>query len=224
MARNCRGQAQLGGLFLTFLGCVCSCATTVLPKWKKLNLELNEMVTWNLGLWEVCVEQEEAGTVCKAFESFLLMPLELQVSRILMVASQGLALLGLLFSGLGSDCSRFPRNQWVLKKFLCLLGGALEASASATILFSVSWVAYVTVQDFWDEHVPDIVPRWEFGDSLFLGWAAGLFLASGGTLLIVSTCLRRQGASLPRRAGPTASFAFIPAEEFLLSSISRQDL
>ncbi|XP_057605473.1 putative claudin-25 [Hippopotamus amphibius kiboko] len=205
MAWSFHGKAQLGGLLLSLLAWVCSCVTTVLPQWKTLNLELNEMETWIMGLWEVCVEQEEGATVCKAFESFLSLPQELQASRILMVASQGLGLLGLLLSGFGAECFQFHRIRWVFKRRLCLLGGTLEASASATTLFPVSWVAYATIQDFWDDSIPEIVPRWEFGDALYLGWAAGVFLALGGFLLIFSACLRKEDVPSPRMVVLTAA-------------------
>ncbi|KAL1781569.1 claudin-25 [Sigmodon hispidus] len=214
MACSFRGGLQLGGLFLSVVGWVFSCVTTILPQWKTLNLDLNEMETWISGLWEACVSQEEAGTVCKAFESFLSLPQELQVARILMVASHGLGLLGLLLSGCGLECFQFHRPRGVFKTRLCLLGGALEASASVTTLFPVSWVAYATFQDFWDDSVPEIVPRWEFGDALFLGWAAGLLLALGGLLLIVSACLGNEDLSSPWIAAATAPPACAPIEEF----------
>ncbi|XP_051011802.1 putative claudin-25 [Acomys russatus] len=214
MACSFRGRVQLGGLFLSVLGWVCSCVTTILPQWKTLNLDLNEMETWISGLWEACVNQEEAGTVCKAFESFLSLPQELQVARILMVASHGLGLLGLVLSGYGLECFRFHGPRGVFKTRLCILGGTLEASASATTLFPVSWVAYATFQDFWDDSVPEIVPRWEFGDALFLGWAAGLFLALGGFLLIFSACLEDEDGSSPWMAEATVPPACAPMEGF----------
>ncbi|KAM5245985.1 putative claudin-25 [Ctenodactylus gundi] len=217
MAWGFSERLQLGGLLLSLLGGVCSCVTAALPQWKTLNLELNEMETWNMGLWEVCVNQEEGGIVCKAFESFLSLPQELQVSRILTVASQGLALLGLLLSGCGSECFQFHSITGVVKRRLRTLGGTLEASASATILFPVSWVAYATIQDFWDDRIPEIVPRWEFGDALFLGWAAGIFLAVGGLLLIFSACLGREEAPSPWRVDPTVTPSWAPAEELDVS-------
>ncbi|CAO2635162.1 Putative claudin-25 [Lemmus lemmus] len=213
MACSFRGGVQLGGLLLSVLGWVSSCITTILPQWKTLNLDLNEMETWISGLWEACVSQEEAGTVCKAFESFLSLPQELQAARILMVASHGLGLLGLLLSGYGLECFQFHRSRGVFKTRLCLLGGALEASASVTTLFPVSWVAYATFQDFWDDSVPEIVPRWEFGDALFLGWAAGFLLALGGLLLIISACLGNEEVS-SWMAAATAPPACVPIEEF----------
>ncbi|XP_005674520.2 putative claudin-25 [Sus scrofa] len=204
MAWSSHGKAQLGGLLLSLLGWVCSCVTTILPQWKTLNLELNEMETWVTGLWEVCVDQEEVATVCKAFDSFLALPQELRASRVLMVTSHGLGLFGLLLSGFGAECFQCYRFRWIFKRRLCLLGGTLEVSASATTLLPVSWVAYSTIQDFWDDRIPEIVPRWELGDALYLGWAAGVFLALGGLLFIFSACLGKDVPS-PRRAVPTTA-------------------
>uniref|UniRef100_A0A8C0SME4 Uncharacterized protein n=1 Tax=Canis lupus familiaris TaxID=9615 RepID=A0A8C0SME4_CANLF len=48
-----------------------------------------------------------------------------------------------------------------------------------------------TVREFWDETVPEIVPRWEFGEALFLGWFAGFFLLLGGGLLNCAACSTR---------------------------------
>ncbi|MBW04412.1 putative claudin-25, partial [Eschrichtius robustus] len=93
-------------------------------------------------------------------------------------------------------------------------GGTLEASASVTPLFPVSWVAYVTIQDFWDDSFPEIVSRWEFGDALYLGWAAGVFPALGGLLLIFSDCLGKEDVPSVQMAVPTAAPpACAPAEE-----------
>ncbi|KAM9221745.1 LOW QUALITY PROTEIN: putative claudin-25 [Dugong dugon] len=211
MALHFHGQAQLGGLLLSLLRWVCSCVTTVLPQWKTQNLELKEMETQMLGFWEVCVNQEEVATVCKAFESFLSLPQELQVSRIFMVASNGLGLLGLLLSGFGSKCLQFHRIGGVVKRF-CLLGGALEASASATTLFPVSLVVHITIQDFLDDSIPEIVPR-EFGEALNIGWAAGIFLALGGLFLIFSACLRKEAVSSSQMADLTVSPSSDPADD-----------
>nr|XP_012608760.1 putative claudin-25 [Microcebus murinus] len=213
MPWSCRGKVQLGGLLLSLLGWLCSCVTTTLPQWKTLNLELIEMETWIMGLWETCVNQEEVATVCKAFDSFLSLPQELQVARILMVASHGLGLLGFLLSGFGSECFQSHRIRWVSKRRLCLLGGTLEVSASATTLFPVSWVAHATIRDFWDDSVPEIVPRWEFGDALFLGWAAGIFLALGGLLLIFSICMGKEDVPSPWMADSTVLPSCAPVED-----------
>ena len=53
----------------------------------------------------------------------------------------------------------------------------------------MSLVAYLTVVEFWDENIPDVVPRWEFGEAMFSGWIAGLLLVVGGSFLFVAVCM-----------------------------------
>lgn len=188
MALVFRIAMQSTGLLFSLLGWVLSCLTNYLPHWKNLNLDLNEMENWTMGLWKTCVIQEEVGRQCKDFDSFLALPAELRISRILMFLSNGLGFLGLLLSGFGLDCLRIADRQQDLKKRLLILGGVLFWTSGVTALVPVSWVAYLTVQEFWDETIPEIVPRWEFGEALFIGWSAGFSLLLGGCLLLYAAC------------------------------------
>ncbi|NXJ69652.1 CLD22 protein, partial [Rostratula benghalensis] len=187
MAGGWRAAAQAGGMLLALLGWVCSCVTTFVPLWKSLNLELNELEVWSMGLWQVCVGQEEGVLECRPHGSFLALPPDLRVSRLLMCLSNGLGLLGCLLAAPGllawTPCHHPP----AAKRRLLLAGGAALGAAAVATLAPVSWVAYNTVLDFWDDSLPDIVPRWEFGEATFLGWFAGAFLAAGGLLLACST-------------------------------------
>ncbi|XP_066495267.1 putative claudin-25 [Tiliqua scincoides] len=178
---------QLGGIILSLFGWVSSCVTTFLPSWKDLNLELNEFEVWSIGLWHACVTQEENGVECKAHGSLLALPVEFRASTVLMLASNGLGLLAFVLAALGLNCLKTRDEK--LKRRLGVTGGALFCMSGVTTLVPISWVAYRTVQEFWDETVPEIVSRWEFGDALFLGWFAGVFLLIGGALLICSACL-----------------------------------
>ncbi|XP_007939080.1 claudin-22 [Orycteropus afer afer] len=195
-----RTMAQLVGISLSLLGWVLTCLTNYLPHWKNLNLELNEMENWTMGLWQTCVIQEEVGRQCKDFDSFLALPAELKISRILMFLSNGLGLVGLLVSGFGLDCLRIGERQPDLKKQLLILGGVLLWASGITVLIPVSWVAHVTVQEFWDETIPEIVPRWEFGEALFIGWFAGFSLVLGGCLLNCAACSARAPLAAGRYA------------------------
>lgn len=187
MALIFRTVAQLAGILLSLLGWVLSCLTNYLPHWKRLNLALNEMENWTMGLWQTCVIQE-GERQCKDFDSFLALPAELRISRVLMFLSNGLGFLGLLASGFGLDCLRVGERQQELKKRLLIVGGTLFWTAGIAALVPVSWVAHVTVQEFWDETMPEVVPRWEFGEALFTGWFAGFSLLLGGCLLICVAC------------------------------------
>ncbi|XP_062991661.1 claudin-22 [Elgaria multicarinata webbii] len=188
MALVYRTMMQLAGILFCLLGWVLSCLTTYLPQWKNLNLELNELEIWTMGLWQACVVQEEGGMQCKEFDSFLALPPELKISRILMFVSNGLGLSGLLFSGFGLDCLKIGEQQQDLKKRLLLLGGIFFWISGVTAIVPVSWVAHIIVQEFWDENIPDIVPRWDFGEALFIGWFAGFCLILGGSLLNCTVC------------------------------------
>ncbi|XP_006834565.1 PREDICTED: claudin-22 [Chrysochloris asiatica] len=193
MALVFRLAMQLVGLLLSLLGWVLSIITiylphNYLPQWKNLNLDLNEMENWTMGLWQTCVIQEEGGMQCKDFDSFLALPVELKISRILMFLSNGFGFLGLLVSGFGLDCLRIGERQQDLKKRLLILGGVLFWISGVTALIPVSWIAHITVQEFWDETIPEIVPRWEFGEALFIGWFAGFSLVLGGSLLNCAGC------------------------------------
>ncbi|NWV62212.1 CLD22 protein, partial [Malurus elegans] len=206
MAGGCWARAQLGGMLLALLGWVSSCVTTFVPLWKNLNLDLNELEVWNMGLWQVCITQEEGVVECQAHNSFLALPPELRISRLLMCLSNGLGLLGCLLAVLGLEGWRTCEDKPGRKRQLLLAGGVVLGMAGITTLVPVSWVAYNTVLDFWDETVPDIVPRWEFGEATFLGWFAGVFLAAGGLLLACSACSTRIAAP-PAPACPEAPAA-----------------
>ncbi|XP_008062004.1 claudin-22 [Carlito syrichta] len=186
-----RTVAQLAGISLSLLGWLLSCLTNYLPHWKNLNLDLNEMENWTMGLWQTCVTQEEVGTQCKDFDSFLALPAELRISRILMFLSNGMGLLGLLVSGFGLDCLKIGERLQDHKKQLLVLGGILSWTSGITVLAPISWVAHTMVREFWDETIPEIVPRWEFGEALFLGWFAGFSLVLGGCLLNCAACFTR---------------------------------
>ncbi|XP_016849549.1 putative claudin-24 [Anolis carolinensis] len=202
MALMSRTTLQLAGILLCLLGWVLSCLTTYLPLWKSLNLELNELEIWTMGLWQACVFQEEGGMQCKEFDSFLALPPELKISRILMFTSDGLGLSGLLLSGLGLDCLKIGEQQQRLKRRFLFLGGIIFWVSGVTAIVPVSWVAHTTVQEFWDESIPDIVPRWDFGEALFVGWFAGFCLVLGGSLLICAVCSTDTQSSLVHYTAP----------------------
>ncbi|XP_062817201.1 putative claudin-25 [Anolis carolinensis] len=184
MAWHPNTAAQLAGLSLLLLGWILSCVTTYVPLWKRRNLDLNEIETWNAGLWQVCVVWDGDVMECRSHDSFLALPLATQVSRVIMVASNALGLLAAVLSVWGSDWMKTGGR----KPGLLVGGGVVSCLSGAATLVPVSWTAYNIVQDFWDETVPDIVPRWDLGDALFLGWFAGTFLISGGFFLLCSGC------------------------------------
>ncbi|XP_073434105.1 putative claudin-24 [Dendrobates tinctorius] len=178
-------KLQYGAMFFALLGCVLTCVSTFVPLWKNLNLDLNEMEIWNSGLWQTCVVQDEGGMECKDFDSFLALPFSLQMARILMFLSDGLGIIGLIVSTLCLECLKTGESD--TKKKLAFVGGTLLVISGIIALVPVSWIAYDIVQEFWDETIPEIVPRWEFGEAMFMCWFGSFFLILGGSLLFCST-------------------------------------
>lgn len=180
---------QRTAVFVTFGGLVTSLVTTFLPFWKTMNSDLNEVENWFSGLWHTCLYAEEVGIQCKAFDSIMGLPTDLQVSRVLMsvsVCTGGLALLVVLPGLEGVQvCVGRPR----LKRKCLVAGGLLSWVSGLTTLAPVSVVAYTTVVEFWDEGFPDVMPRWEYGEAMFSGWFGGLALLVGGTLFLVAVCM-----------------------------------
>lgn len=181
---------QRTALFVTFGGLVTSLITAFLPLWKTMNSDLNEVENWYSGLWHTCIFTEEVGVQCKAYESILGLPTDLKVSRVLMLLSIGTGALAVLVAFLGVDGVELGPGLQGLKRGLIILAGVLSWVSGLTTMAPVSIVAYTTVLEFWDENLPDVMPRWEFGEAMFSGWFAGLTLVIGGTLFFIAVCMR----------------------------------
>ncbi|XP_036401611.1 putative claudin-24 [Megalops cyprinoides] len=195
---------ELLGMFVSVVAWLCSLATTIMPQWLTLSTDLLPTESYELGLWETCVVQEMGGMECRPYDSLLGLPPDIKLARILMCAALASGVLAMLvpIPGLhlvnsckGPEGRRVKRVMRMLGGVFCLLSGVLG-------LVPVSYMAHLTVLRFFDESVPDVVPRWEFGDALFCGWAAGFLHLVAGALL-VSSCLcqneDRHPASRARR-------------------------
>lgn len=181
---------QRAALFLTFGGWVTSLVTTFLPLWKTMNSDLNEVENWFSGLWHMCLYADEVAIQCRAYDSVLGLPLDLQISRVLMSVSVGTGGLALLVVVPGLDGVDTCVAQPGPKRRILVLGGALAWVSGLTTLAPVSVVAYTTVVEFWDQGFPDVMPRWEYGEAMFSGWFGGLALVVGGTLFFVAVCMQ----------------------------------
>ncbi|KAE8292232.1 putative claudin-24 [Larimichthys crocea] len=142
---------QRTALFVTFGGFVTSLINAFLPFWKTMNSDLNEMENWFSGLWHTCLYTEEVGIQCKAYDSVLGLPLELQISRWLVTVSIGTGGLGLLVVLPGLEGVEMCVEQPHLKRRFIILAGLLTWVSGLTSLAPVSLVAYSTLVDFFDE-------------------------------------------------------------------------
>ncbi|KAM9810867.1 putative claudin-24 [Neosynchiropus ocellatus] len=180
---------QRTALFVTSGGLVTSLVTTFLPLWKTMNSDLNELENWYSGLWHACLYTEEVGVQCKAYDSILGLPLDLQISRVLMLVSIIFGGSALLAAFPGLDGVIMFSGQPRVKRGLLILAGVLAWVSGLTTLTPVSILAYTTVVEFWDEGFPDVMPRWEYGEAMFSGWFGGLALVIGGSLFFVAVCM-----------------------------------
>ncbi|XP_035248969.1 putative claudin-24 [Anguilla anguilla] len=181
---------ELTGTFLSGVAWLCTLAATATSQWLTLSTSLLPTESYELGLWETCVVQELGATQCRPYNSLLGLPPDIRLARALMCTALGSGLLGLLLAVPGlrlvNSCEG-PRARGA-KRTARILGGVFCLAAGVVGLVPVSYMAHLTVLRFFDESVPDVVPRWEFGNALFCGWAAGLLhLLAGG--LLVGSCL-----------------------------------
>nr|XP_015827967.2 putative claudin-24 [Nothobranchius furzeri] len=180
---------QRSALFLTFGSFVTCLVTTFLPLWKTMNSDLNEVENWFSGLWLTCLYTEEKGIQCKAYDSILGLPIDLQISRVLMLISDGSGAFAMLVAFPGLEGVEVFVGQPNVKRGLLIFSGVLTWMSGLATLASVSVVAYTTVVEFWDEGFPDVMPRWEYGEAMFSGWIGGFGLVIGGTLFFVAVCM-----------------------------------
>lgn len=180
---------------------LCSLATTLMSTWLTLSTELLPTESYKLGLWETCVVQDLGTLECRPYNSLLGLPPDIKLARVFMCLTLAAGLLGLLLAIPGmqvvNSCRRWPdphRRKMAMKT----AGGALCLAAGVLGLVPVSYIAHLTVVRYFDESVPELVPRWEFGDALFCGWTAGVLHLLAGTLLLTSClCVQKENGDTP---------------------------
>ncbi|XP_051284149.1 putative claudin-24 [Dicentrarchus labrax] len=192
---------ELSGVFFSVAAWLCSLATTLMSTWLTLSTELLPTESYELGLWETCVVQELGVLECRPYDGLLGLPHDIKLARILMCVALAAGLLGVLLAipGMRVVNSCHDRLEDLrCKRTLKAAGGVLCLVAGILGLVPVSYIAHLTVVRFFDESVPEVVPRWEFGDALFCGWTAGVLHLVAGTLLLTSClCLQRENCDAP---------------------------
>ncbi|XP_038131770.1 putative claudin-24 [Cyprinodon tularosa] len=180
---------ELLGMLVYIGGWLCALASTILPQWLTMSTSLLPIESYDLGLWETCVVQDIGGTECRSYDSLLGLSRHLKLARILMCTAVAMALLGILVAIPGlhliNNCKNY--NGHNSKMALKITGGVLGMMSGVLCLVPVSYIANLAVMHFFDETVPEVVPRWEFGDALFIGWAAGFLLFVAGLIMVSSS-------------------------------------
>ncbi|XP_060775859.1 putative claudin-24 [Neoarius graeffei] len=210
MSNPCSGILELLGMIVGVGAWFCSLAATIMPNWLSLSSELLALESYERGLWETCVIQDGATSECRPFDTMLGLSYNLTVTRICMCMSDALALLGLLIAVPGLKLVRSCEGWWV-KRGMKITAGVMGLTAGGLELYAVSTIAHETVLQFYDHTLPESMPRWEFGDAIFIGWAAGFFHVVFAVLFFISCC-----GSEENEEGKSdgAYFVYNPEEKF----------
>ncbi|XP_077390265.1 claudin-24 [Festucalex cinctus] len=196
---GCAGALEPLGMLLYAGAWLCVLGAALSPRWLSMSTSLLPVESYELGLWEACVVQDTGGMECRAYDSLLALSPDLQLGRVLTCASLALGALGFLLAIPGLSLVNGCKEGGA-KRTLGAAAGALGMLAGVLCLIPVSYVAHVAVVRFFDDALPDVVPRWEFGDALFCGWAGGFLLEVAGLLLVLAS--RSAGREPPAPAGP----------------------
>ncbi|XP_061744072.1 claudin-22-like [Nerophis ophidion] len=185
---------------------LCALGATVSPQWLSMSTALLPVERYELGLWETCVVQDVGAVECRRYDSLLGLSPDLKLARVLTCASLAVGVLGFLLALPGISLVNSCGGRSGAKRTLTVAGGVLGMLAGVLCLVPVSYVAHLAVVRFFDDTLPDVVPRWEFGDALFCGWAGGFLLLAAGLVLLVSSCWSSAAPPPPRpRPAPRSS-------------------
>ncbi|NP_001038848.1 uncharacterized protein isoform X1 [Danio rerio] len=188
MTNPCTVALELFGMLIGAGGWFCSLAATIMPQWLSRSTELFATESFEQGLWEVCVIQEVAGMECRPYDTILGLDPTVMLARILMCMSNATGLLGILLaipSMSQIKCCKGEEGRKT-KRGLKISAAVFLCIAGLLVLTPISYVAHDTVMRYFDESVPHVVPRSEFGDALFIGWSAGLLYIVASVLLFAS--------------------------------------
>ncbi|XP_026200646.1 putative claudin-24 [Anabas testudineus] len=182
---TCACALELLGMLVYVAAWLCALTTTVLPQWLTMSTALLPIESYELGLWETCVVQDVGGMECRPYDSLLGLSSDLKLARIFMCACLTVGLLGIMVTVPGLYLVNSCKDR--TKRTFTIIGGVLGMISGVLCLIPVSYMAHFAVMHFFDEKVPEVVPRWEFGDALFCGWAGGFLLIVAGLLLVSSS-------------------------------------
>lgn len=193
---------ELLGVFFSVVAWLCALSSTLMPSWLNLNTELLPSENFYMGLWGTCVIQDMGdGNECRLYDNMLALPLDIMLARILMCVALAVGVFGLLLTIPGLHLVKSCHGQVEdlrTKRGLKMAGGVLCLVNGILVLIPVSYMAHLTVIQFFDEALPEIYERWEFGEALFCGWAAGFLYLLAGTLLLISCLwLQKENCNLP---------------------------
>lgn len=181
-------QTQLVGVCLGIIGFLGTILICALPMWKVTAFVGANIVTaqvfWE-GLWMNCVIQSTGHLQCKAYDSVLALPQELQASRALICVSIAVGVVAIGLTVVGARCTNFYRDDRRTKSNVGVSGGAVFIVAGLLCIIPVSWTASIIITGFYNPLATQ-ERRGELGASIYVGWASGALLVIGGGVLCSS--------------------------------------
>ncbi|XP_054610460.1 claudin-4-like [Dunckerocampus dactyliophorus] len=178
-------HTQLVGISLAIIGLLGTVLICGLPAWKVTAFVGSNIVTSQIfweGLWMNCVIQSTGHSQCKAYDSILALPRELQASRALVCVSLAVSVVAVGLFVLGARCTTFFRHDWPTKANVGLAGGVVFVIAGLLCIIPVSVSAHSIITGFFNP-LPTEERRGELGASIYVGWASGALLVIGGVLI-----------------------------------------
>lgn len=179
---------QIAGLCLAIFGFCGTILICGLPMWKVTAfIGSNVVVTqvfWE-GIWMNCVIQSTGHSQCKAYDSVLALPQELQVSRGLICVSIAVSVVAIGLTVVGTRYTNFFDYDLRNKYNMGMAGGVVFIIAGLLCIIPVSWSAYSIISGFYNPVVSD-ARKGELGASIYVGWLSGALLVIGGGMLCSS--------------------------------------
>ncbi|CAN9501123.1 unnamed protein product [Ophioblennius macclurei] len=181
-------HTQLVGVCLAIVGFLGTILICGLPAWKVTAFVGSNIVTSQIfweGLWMNCVVQSTGQSQCKAYDSVLALPRDLQAARALVCSSIGVSLVAIGLTVVGARCTDFFDYDRRNKANVGLSGGVVFIIAGLLCIVPVSWTAHNIITGFFSPVATD-ERRGELGASIYVGWASGALLLLGGGILCSS--------------------------------------
>ncbi|XP_044525443.1 claudin-1 [Gracilinanus agilis] len=121
----------------------------------------------------------------------------LQATRALMVIGIILGLIAILVATVGMKCMKCLEDDEVQKMRMAVFGGMIFLVAGLAVLVATAWYGNRVAREFYDPMTP-VNFRYEFGQALFIGWAAASLCLLGGALLCCSCPKKTTSYPTPR--------------------------
>nr|XP_061817742.1 uncharacterized protein LOC133607273 [Nerophis lumbriciformis] len=146
-------HTQLVGIILGIIGLLGTGLICGLPAWKVTPFVGANIITAQIfweGLWMNCVIQSTGQSQCKAYDSILALPRELQASRALVCVSLAVGAVAVGLFVLGARCTSFFRHDWPTKNNLGVAAGVVFVLAGVLCIIPVSVMAHSIITGFFN--------------------------------------------------------------------------